>query len=53
MYLKALFFVSGADAAALVMGMLSGRGTLSPPRGVVIVWGTPMGATNSVPAVSG
>ena len=31
--LVALFFISGADAASLVMGMLSSRGSLNPARG--------------------
>ena len=30
--LVAVFFVSGADAASIVMGMLTCRGTLEPPR---------------------
>ena len=33
MVLVAIFFVSGADAASIVMGSLSERGTLSPSRG--------------------
>jgi len=51
--LVALFFVSGADAASIVMGMLSCRGTLTPPRGVVIIWGTLMGASASVLLLAG
>jgi glycine betaine transporter len=51
--LVALFFVSGADAASIVMGMLSCRGSLTPPRGVVIVWGTLMGAAASVLLLAG
>jgi choline-glycine betaine transporter len=51
--LVALFFVSGADAASVVMGMLSCRGELSPPRGVVILWGTLMGASASVLLLAG
>ena len=51
--LVALFFVSGADAASVVMGMLSCRGNLTPPRGVVIVWGTLMGAAASVLLLAG
>ena len=37
--LVGLFFVSGADAASLVMGMLSSRGVHNPPRPVTIFWG--------------
>jgi glycine betaine transporter len=46
--LVALFFVSGADAASLVMGMLSSRGNLSPSRPVVAIWGTLTGAAAAV-----
>jgi glycine betaine transporter len=41
--LVAVFFVSGADAASIVMGMLTCRGILEPPRGIVAFWGTAMG----------
>jgi choline/carnitine/betaine transport len=43
MLLVAIFFVSGADAASIVMGTLSQRGTIHPSRGVVIFWGAVMG----------
>jgi len=39
MLLVAIFFVSGADAASIVMGTLSERGTLAPSRKTVIFWG--------------
>jgi choline-glycine betaine transporter len=51
--LVALFFVSGADAASVVMGMLSCRGALNPSRGVVILWGVLMGASASVLLLAG
>jgi len=51
--LVALFFVSGADAASVVMGMLSCRGSLSPPRPVIIVWGTCTGAAAAVLLLAG
>src|SRR6201991_230942 len=38
MLLVAIFFVSGADAASIVMGSLSERGTIKPSRGTVIFW---------------
>jgi len=44
MVLVAIFFVSGADAASIVMGSLSERGTIKPSRGTVIFWGVAMGA---------
>ena len=46
--LVALFFVSGADAASLVMGMLSSRGAPNPAKPVVILWGTLTGAAAAV-----
>src|SRR6476659_7010071 len=39
MILVAIFFVAGADAASIVMGTLSQRGTIYPTRGVVVFWG--------------
>jgi choline/carnitine/betaine transport len=51
--LVALFFVSGADAASLVMGMLSSRGSLNPPRPVTILWGIATGAAAAVLLLAG
>ena len=48
MALVAIFFVSGADAASIVMGTLSERGTLEPSRWTVVFWGV---ATGGVAAV--
>ena len=48
MLLVAIFFVSGADAASVVMGSLSERGTLAPSRPTVIFWGVVMGAVAAV-----
>ena len=48
MVLVGIFFVSGADAASIVMGSLSERGTLEPSRSTVIFWGV---ATGGVAAV--
>ena len=48
MLLVAIFFVSGADAASIVMGTLSERGTLHPSRWTVVFWGV---ATGGVAAV--
>ena len=39
MVLVGIFFVSGADAASIVMGTLSERGTIEPSRRTVIFWG--------------
>jgi choline/carnitine/betaine transport len=48
MVLVAIFFVSGADAASIVMGSLSERGTIKPSKGVVVFWGVAMGAVAAV-----
>ena len=48
MLLVAIFFVSGADAASIVMGTLSERGTLKPSRKTVIFWGAATGAVAAV-----
>ncbi|GAA5137812.1 BCCT family transporter [Pseudonocardia adelaidensis] len=48
MVLVSIFFVSGADAASVVMGTLSQRGSLRPSRGIVIFWGVVMGAIAAV-----
>ncbi len=38
-FLVAIFFVTGADAASIVMGMLSQNGKEEPLRALVIFWG--------------
>ena len=48
MVLVAIFFVSGADAASIVMGSLSERGTIKPTRPVVIFWGVATGLVAAV-----
>jgi choline/carnitine/betaine transport len=48
MILVGIFFVSGADAASIVMGTLSQRGALEPGRFVVIFWGVVTGAVAAV-----
>jgi choline/carnitine/betaine transport len=48
MVLVAIFFVSGADAASIVMGSLSERGSLEPRRPTVIFWGVATGAVAAV-----
>lgn len=48
MILVAIFFVSGADAASIVMGSLSEGGALEPSKKTVIFWGV---ATGGVAAV--
>jgi choline/carnitine/betaine transport len=48
MVLVAIFFVSGADAASIVMGTLSERGTLEPKKWTVVFWGAATGAVAAV-----
>ena len=48
MTLIAIFFVSGADAASVVMGTLSQRGSIEPTRWVVVFWGIVMGAIAAI-----
>jgi choline/carnitine/betaine transport len=48
MVLVAIFFVSGADAASIVMGSLSERGALEPSRRIVVFWGVVMGAVAAI-----
>ena len=51
--LVALFFISGADAASVVMGMLSSRGTLNPGGLIVVVWGVLTGAAAAICLLAG
>ncbi|GAA2766606.1 hypothetical protein GCM10010103_56470 [Streptomyces paradoxus] len=46
--LVGLFFVSGADAASVVLGMLSCRGSTSPGRAVVVLRGALTGLVAAV-----
>jgi choline/carnitine/betaine transport len=48
MLLVAIFFVSGADAASIVMGTLSEKGTLEPSKKTVIFWGAATGAVAAI-----
>ena len=48
MVLVGIFFVSGADAASIVMGTLSEKGTLEPSKAIVIFWGVATGAVAAV-----
>lgn len=53
MLLVAIFFVSGADAASVVMGTLSQHGSTSPARWMVIFWGAMTGAVAAIMLVIG
>ncbi|GIG66263.1 BCCT family transporter [Phytomonospora endophytica] len=51
--LVALYFVTGADSASLVLGSLSSRGSLSPRKWLVVTWGVLIGAVAGVLLVAG
>ncbi|WP_442727532.1 BCCT family transporter [Streptomyces pseudogriseolus] len=48
MILVGIFFVSGADAASIVMGTLSQKGSLEPSRWAVVFWGVVTGAVAAI-----
>ncbi|RJT97387.1 BCCT family transporter [Arthrobacter frigidicola] len=53
MVLVAIFFITGADSASLVMSSLSSNGTEHPTRGLVIFWGVLTGAVAAVMLMAG
>ncbi|MET4060774.1 choline/carnitine/betaine transport [Arthrobacter sp. UYP6] len=53
MVLVAIFFVTGADSASIVMASLSSNGAEKPARGVVIFWGVLTGAVAAVMLLAG
>lgn len=53
MLLIAIFFITGADSASLVMGTMSQQGRPTPKRWVTITWGTLVGVIAAVLLVSG
>ncbi|HIT76084.1 MAG TPA: BCCT family transporter, partial [Candidatus Avipropionibacterium avicola] len=52
MVLIAIFFITGADSASLVMGTMSQQGRTEPARWVTVTWGTLVGAIAAVLLVS-
>ena len=52
-FLIAIFFVTGADSASIVMGMLSQNGCEEPRRGLTVFWGVTTGAVAGVLLWSG
>jgi len=52
-FLVAIFFITGADSASIVMGMLSQHGKEDPMRWLVIFWGVAQGAVAAVLLFSG
>jgi choline/carnitine/betaine transport len=53
MVLVGIFFVSGADAASIVMGTLSEKGSIEPSKQTVIFWGTVMGGVAAIMLATG
>ncbi|WP_159550566.1 BCCT family transporter [Citricoccus sp. K5] len=51
--LIAIFFVTGADSASIVMGTLSERGTSDPSKKSVIFWGVAVGAAAAAMLLAG
>lgn len=51
--LIAIFFITGADSASLVMGTMSQQGRPEPKRWVTVTWGTLVGVIAAVLLVSG
>ncbi|GAA4105923.1 BCCT family transporter [Enteractinococcus coprophilus] len=43
MVILAIFFITAADSASVVMGILTTRGRKDPPKAVVLFWGVVMG----------
>ncbi|MBM7519987.1 BCCT family transporter [Nocardioides nitrophenolicus] len=52
-FLIAIFFITGADSASIVMGMLSQHGEEEPKRWLVVFWGVAQGAVASILLWSG
>jgi choline/carnitine/betaine transport len=51
--LVALYFVTSADSASLVLGSLSSRGSLHPSRLLVVMWGVLVGSVALVLLLAG
>ncbi|MCY0650618.1 BCCT family transporter, partial [Klebsiella pneumoniae] len=43
MAILAIFFITAADSASVVMGILTTRGSQNPPKLLVVFWGMVMG----------
>jgi choline/carnitine/betaine transport len=53
MVLVAIFFITGADSASIVMASLSSNGSSDPRRGLVIFWGLLTGGVAAVMLLAG
>jgi choline/carnitine/betaine transport len=53
MVLVAIFFITGADSASIIMASLSSNGSSDPKRGLIIFWGVLTGAVAAVMLLAG
>lgn len=53
MVVLAIFFITAADSAAAVMGIMSTRGNLNPKKPVVVFWGLVMAGVATVMILTG
>ncbi|MCQ6272340.1 BCCT family transporter [Pseudarthrobacter sp. R1] len=53
MVLVAIFFITGADSASIIMASLSSNGSSDPKRGLVIFWGLLTGVVAAVMMLAG
>ena len=53
MVLVAIFFITGADSASIIMASLSSNGSSEPRRGLVIFWGLLTGGVAAVMLLAG
>lgn len=51
--LVAIFFITGADSASIVMGGISENGSVEPSKGSVIFWGVATGAVAAAMLLAG
>ncbi len=52
-FLVAIFFITGADSASIVMGMLSSHGEEEPRRWLIVFWGVAQGCVAALLLYSG
>src|SRR5699024_6626307 len=53
MFILAIFFITAADSASVVMGILTTRGSQNPPKLVVVFWGLVMAGIAAVMLLRG
>ncbi|GAB3478717.1 BCCT family transporter [Nocardiopsis coralliicola] len=53
MVLIAIFFITGADSASIIMGTMSQRGAIEPNRSITVFWGLMMGGVAAIMMLAG